>query len=306
MIHAVEESVFLALCIKMILNVPYIYDMDSSLPQQIIDKKPFLKVFSSLFRFCEYLAVKHAIAVVPVCEALYGMIQKYHPRRVVVLHDVSLLEDGEVRPHENLRANIGMAGLLVMYVGNLESYQGIDLLLESFALVMKKMTTADLVIIGGDRQELSKYASKARELTIEHKVHFLGPKPLAHLAGYLSQADILVSPRLQGENTPMKLYSYLHSGTAVLATKLPTHTQVLNSRVSMLADATPEAFSEAMLYLMCDQQLRAELGKAGKKFIVESYSYTSFRSKIFTLFDALEKEVGLDKTTVPSVFTHSQ
>jgi hypothetical protein len=74
----------------------------------------------------------------------------------------------------------------------------------------------------------------------------------------------------------------------------------------MLADATPEAFSEAMLYLMCDQQLRAELGKAGKKFIVESYSYTSFRSKIFTLFDALEKEVGLDKTTVPSVFTHSQ
>jgi glycosyltransferase involved in cell wall biosynthesis len=290
----------------MILNIPYIYDMDSSISQQIIDKKPFLKIFSSMFRFCEYLAVKHAIAVVPVCEALYGMIHKYYPRRVVVLHDVSLLQEREVRDHENLRANIGMAGLIVMYVGNLESYQGIDLLLESFALVVKKMTTAHLVIIGGDRQELNKYTSKARELTIEHKVHFLGPKPLAHLAEYLSQADILVSPRLQGENTPMKLYSYLHSGTAVLATKLPTHTQVLNSRISMLADATPEAFAEAMLYLLCDRQLRAELGQAGKKFIEEGYSYTSFRSKIFALFDALEKEVGLDKTTGSSVFTHSQ
>ena len=306
MIHAVEESVFLALCIKTILNIPYIYDMDSSLSQQIIDKKPFLKIFSLMFRFCEYLAVKHAISVVPVCAALYGTIQKYHPRRVVVLHDVSLLEGGEAMPHENLRANIERAGLLVMYVGNLESYQGIDLLLESFALVMKRMATADLVIIGGDRQDIDKYEGKARALTIEHKVHFLGPKPLACLAGYLSQADILVSPRLQGENTPMKLYSYLHSGTAVLATKLPTHTQVLNSRVSLLADATPEAFSDAMLYLMCDQQLRADLGKAGKKFIEGCYSYTSFRSKVFALFDALEKEIGLNKTTRSSVVTHSE
>jgi glycosyltransferase involved in cell wall biosynthesis len=280
--------------------------MDSSLSQQIIDKKPCLKIFAPVLQFCEYLAVKHAIAVVPVCEALYGMIQKFHPKRVVVLHDVSLLEDGEVRLHENLRANIGIAGLLVMYVGNLESYQGIDLLLESFALVMPKLTTADLVIIGGDRQDLHHYERQARALTIEHKVHFLGPKPLAHLAGYLSQADILVSPRLQGENTPMKLYSYLHSGVAVLATKLPTHTQVLNSRVALLADATPDAFSEAMLYLLGDQQLRTALGQAGKKYIEECYSYTSFRSKVLTLFDVLEKEVGFSKAPRPSVLTHSQ
>jgi hypothetical protein len=92
----------------------------------------------------------------------------------------------------------------------------------------------------------------------------------------------------------------------VLATKLPTHTQVLNSRVALLADATPAAFSEAMLYLLCDQQLRAELGQAGKQFIEAGYSYTSFRRKVLALFDALEKEVGLDKTTGSAVFTHAQ
>jgi glycosyltransferase involved in cell wall biosynthesis len=295
LVHAVEESVFFGIFIKFFFNIPYIYDMDSSLSQQIIDKKPFLRIFSKMFQLCENLAVKHATAVLPVCEALNRVIRKYNPRRVVVLHDVSLLENRDVRSGEDLRATLSIPGLLILYVGNLESYQGIDLLLESFALVLKRATDAELVIIGGEIKDIKKYEQRSRTLAIEHKVHFLGPKPIQHLWGYLSQADILVSPRLQGENTPMKLYSYLHSGIAVLATKLPTHTQVLNSRVAMLADAIPEAFSESMLYLMGDKQLRSDLGSAGKKLIEDYYSYTSFRRKTFDLFDSLENEIELYK-----------
>ncbi len=293
LIHSVEESVFFALFFKIFFGIPYVYDMDSSLSQQIIDKRPFLKYFSSIFRLCESFAVKHSIAVVPVCEALYRSIQTYCPRRVVVLHDVSLLEGSEGSHSEELREKISIPGLLVMYVGNLEAYQGIDLLLDSFALVLQKTTKADLVIIGGVPQDISTYQKKARELTIEHKVHFLGPKRIEHLGGYLAQADIVVSPRLQGENTPMKLYSYLHSGKALLATNLSTHTQVLNSRVAMLADPTPAAFSEAMVELIGDQRLRSELGQAGQQLIEDCYSYASFRAKIFGLFDTLEQELGM-------------
>ena len=291
LIHSVEESVFFALLFKFFWGIPYVYDMDSSLSQQIIDKKPYLKCFSSIFRLCESFAVRHAIAVVPVCEALYRSIQPYCPRRVVVLHDVSLLEGSEGSRSEELREKISIPGLLVMYVGNLESYQGIDLLLDSFALALQKTTPADLVVIGGVPKDIGTYQKKAHDLTIEHKVHFLGPKPIEHLGGYLAQADIVVSPRLQGENTPMKLYSYLHSGKALLATNLSTHTQVLNSRVAMLADPTPEAFSEALVALMCDQRLRSALGQAGKQLIEDCYSYANFRAKIFGLFDTLEQEL---------------
>ena len=47
---------------------------------------------------------------------------------------------------------------------------------------------------------------------------------------------MLVSPRLKGLNTPMKIYSYLDSGSAVLATRLRTHTQVLDDRLAYLVD----------------------------------------------------------------------
>jgi len=197
-----------------------------------------------------------------------------------------------------MKAELGIKGLLLMYVGNLEPYQGIDLLLESFALIVRKTDQADLVIIGGQPADIQKYQRKSWRLGIQAKVHFLGPKPVEHLGQYLSEADILISPRIKGNNTPMKLYSYLHSAKPVLATNLPTHTQVIDSRVALLVDPDIEAFSNAMLRLIEDKNLRAELGMAGKKLIEEKFTYSAFREKLNGVFDWLETELRREQKPV--------
>ncbi|HCF25736.1 MAG TPA: glycoside hydrolase [Cyanobacteria bacterium UBA11049] len=191
---------------------------------------------------------------------------------------------------DNLRSKLNISGLLLMYVGNLEAYQGIALLLESFALVLK-LNRVDLVIIGGETSDIEKYQKQACDLKIDRQVHFLASKPVEDLGAYLSQADILVSPRIKGKNTPMKIYSYLDSGKAVLATSLPTHTQILNSQVAMLAEPSAEKFSKAMLCLMKDETLRQKLGKAGKKLIEENFSYAAFNKRLNDLFDWLQTEI---------------
>lgn len=201
---------------------------------------------------------------------------------------------------ENLRVKLGISGLLLMYVGSLEAYQGIDLLLESFALVLKKLAQVDLVIIGGETSDIQKYQKKARCLSIHRQVHFLGPKPVEDLGLYLSQVDILVSPRITGKNTPMKIYSYLDSGQAVLATDLPTHTQLLDSRVAMLAEPSAEKFSKGMLRLMEDETLRRKLGTAGKKLISEKFSYDAFCEKLNDLFDWLQTEIEQEYNVIAS------
>src|SRR5262249_43554421 len=86
-IHAVEESVFIALVLKWLFKIPYVYDMDSSLAQQLVEKHPFLSPFTRLFNFFEGLAVRNAKAVVPVCAALAESIEKYHPEKIVILWD---------------------------------------------------------------------------------------------------------------------------------------------------------------------------------------------------------------------------
>ncbi|ASC73181.1 hypothetical protein XM38_041430 [Halomicronema hongdechloris C2206] len=197
-------------------------------------------------------------------------------------------------PHasNNLKKQFYIKGCLVMYVGNLEAYQGIDLLLESFSLVLKELAEATLVIIGGDPNHIQRYRGQAKYLGIEGRVHWLGSKPVEALPSYLSQADILVSPRVQGVNTPMKLYSYLGSGKATLVTDLPTHTQLVDETVAMIAVPEPKAFSKGMLSLIRDANLRSRLGIAGQKLIEENFSRQAFCDRLNSLYDWLENEIG--------------
>ncbi len=300
-VHAVEESVLIALLFKWLFRCPCIYDMDSSLVKQMIEQKPFLGAIAGPLRFWEKLAVRHAHAVVPVCEALKETVATYRPNKVVVVQDVSLLPD-TVEPSSeawtgSLKASLGCDGVLVMYVGNLEPYQGIGLLLESFALVRQQNNQAHLVIIGGERADIEAHRKQASQLDITAHVNFLGPQPVSDLASYLAQADILVSPRIRGNNTPMKLYSYLHSGKALVATDLLTHTQVLNPHVSILAEPSPAAFAQGLLGLINNPERRLMLGKAGKKLVEEEYSYTAFRTKLDGLYNWLAREFDRDSVS---------
>jgi hypothetical protein len=93
LIHAVEEAVFIALFVHVVFGIPYIYDMDSSLPQQMVDKYPFLSKLRPFMNFFEGIAIKHAKVIVPVCEALACDIEKkYHPNKIVLLPDISLVQ----------------------------------------------------------------------------------------------------------------------------------------------------------------------------------------------------------------------
>lgn len=291
LVHAVEESVFMAMVLKLLFKIPYVYDMDSSLAQQIVEQSPRLAPFARLLNFFEGLAVKHAKAVVPVCDALATVIERHTPEKVVVLQDVSLLNEEMPQNPEDVRQLLAIDGLLFMYVGNLQSYQGVDLLLQGFALALQKTDQADLVIIGGETHDIQKYQERCCELGIQRRVHFLGPRPIEHLSAYLAQADVLVSPRIKGNNTPMKIYSYLDSGKPLLATDLPTHTQVLNNDVALLATPTSDAFAAGLLRLIDDRDLRLQLGAAGKQLIQEKFTYTSFRNRANGLFDWLKTEL---------------
>ena len=292
-VHAVEEAVFMGLLLKWLFGIPYVYDMDSALVGQMLEQRPRLfKPFRFLLFGIERVAVRNALAIVPVCDALMEDIVKYKPDKVVVLRDISLLGPTHHSDQEDLRAANGIQGTMIMYVGNLEPYQGIDLLLEGFSLASKQEDSSHLVIIGGKDSQISQYRAKVDAFGITGRVHFIGPRPIERLANYLSQADILVSPRISGNNTPMKIYSYLDSGKPLLATRLPTHTQVLDERVALLVENSPERFAEGLLQLVQDEGLRRRLGEHGKRLIQERHTLRIFREGLNQLYEWLKLEAA--------------
>ncbi|NOQ87375.1 MAG: glycosyltransferase [Gammaproteobacteria bacterium] len=224
-----------------------------------------------------------------MCDALAEEAGKYRDNNIVILKDVSLVGQQESSAKAaDLRSELDLSGNLVMYIGNLESYQGIDLLLQSFLLVSQQNAEASLVIIGGSEKDIAKYRELTSQLGIEKQVYLLGPRPVGQIRHYMAQADVLVSPRTQGLNTPMKVYSYLDSGVAVLATRLSTHTQVMNDDIAMLAAPESDAFSKALLKLLADKELRIQLAAAAGETMQREHNYAAFRQKVHGLYARLE------------------
>ena len=293
LIHAAEESAFIAVICKFLFGVPFVYDMDSSLSMQLVDRWWWLKPFKPIFNFLEGQLIRQSIAVIPVCDAL-GELAKLHGKtESIVLSDVSLLSDTE--QNESLRTTLGLAAnsILCLYSGNLEKYQGIDLLLHALSIATQSNSALVAVIIGGNLADCQRYALLIEKLALGKNAFLIGPRPIEQLNGFLSQADILVTPRITGNNTPMKIYSYLHSGKPMVATRLQTHTQVLNDQVAILTEATPEAFAQGLLALASDPALRQTIGAAAKALAEAKYTYPVFKRSLNRIYDSIERANGL-------------
>jgi len=293
LIHAVEEAVFMALVLQKVFKIPYVYDMDSCMSVQIVDKFPALGFARRAMEWPEKAAITRSNGVLPVCKSLEDMVRNHAPDTLTTrLEDITLLEKNEDGT-EDLRQDLGIAGTLLMYVGNLEKYQGIDLLLAGMREALNQREDLALVLIGGSEEDLGLYRARIKELDLDAKVFFCGPRPVTMLAFYLSQADILVSPRTQGNNTPMKIYSYLDSGKPVLATDLPTHTQILDERISCLVEPVAADMSRGILELAGDAGRRQKIGMQARQRVADEYSLPAFERKLRTFYQTLQVRLGI-------------
>lgn len=279
-IHAVEEAIFPAVFFNLFTRRKLVYDMDSSLSDQLTDKWRLLKPLHKVFEWFERATVRQTTAVLAVCEDLAVKVRPWvGENRVVVLPDVPVGDADVKEPVESLRAVTGPDAVIGLYVGNLERYQGIDLLLDGLEKLPRSVNI-QVVIIGGDPAHVQHYRERAQSMGIADRMHFLGVRPVAHLNAYLSQADILISPRTLGQNTPMKVYSYMQSGRAILATDIRSHTQALDRTCAELVPAEANALAGGLERLVCDQELRRRLGAAAREKAQSEYSLPVFRRKL--------------------------
>ena len=295
-IHAVEESVFMAILIKTLFGTPYIYDMDSSLPRQITDQLPPLKLIGSFLGWFERLAVRHSKGVVAVCQALEDVAASHSESVPIVrIEDASLLTQETTEEVAQPNSVLNLEGEILMYVGNLQTYQGIDLLLDAFTHVYHHSPDVQLVVIGGSDEDIAKYRAKAQAFSISDRTHFLGPRPIDQLGAYLEQADILVSPRTLGSNTPMKIFSYLESGIPVLATKLHMHTQVLDDEIAVLVEDNPLDMARGICSLLHDRNLRHRISTAAQERIRQQFCSELLDSKLTEFYQELETNLGVTR-----------
>jgi glycosyltransferase involved in cell wall biosynthesis len=301
LIHAVEEAAFIAAAMQRAAGIPYVYDMDSSLAEQLVDAYPGLQFAFGTLRRCEALAVRHSLGVLTVCAALEDVAHAHAPDKPIGrVEDTTLLGTQPHSSNGQSADTLMLEGIdgqvpVAMYVGNLEHYQGIGLLLEGFRHALGRVPNAHLIVVGGLLEDIAHYGRRATNLGISGQVHFIGPRPISQLDELFRRAHVLVSPRLKGLNTPMKIYSYLDSGTAVLATRLRTHTQVLDDRTAYLVEPEPEAFGDGLAELLSNPVLRQRLASEAKAYVQQEFTPEAARRKLGSFYSKMEaKAIGAE------------
>jgi glycosyltransferase involved in cell wall biosynthesis len=294
LVHAVEDGVFVALRLRARFGLPFVYDMDSLMSEQVAAKPVVGPLAASVFETLERAAVRHAVHCLCVCPHLRDVARRDAPNeRLTVLTDFPLVEPraatGDVA--ERVGRAHAEGRLVAAYVGNLEPYQGVDEMLRAVRTMGDTAQGVRVHVYGGPAPAMDRMRAEYADLVAAGAVEFCGSIAVDRLGEVLSSSDILLSPRKVGTNTPMKLYGYLASGRPVLATDIVSHTQVLDASQAELVAPTPEALAAGLTRLVADPVRRDRLGRAGADLVRRRHSREVFTRTLTEVYAGIERRL---------------
>jgi glycosyltransferase involved in cell wall biosynthesis len=286
-VHAVEEAAHLIAPFARRFRVPLVVDIDSSIPDQL-QESGFARRGPLLWaaRRLEARALAEATAVVTVCTSLTeGVKARVPTARVFQVEDPPLLDDFTPPPAHavaTFRASLGLdARPVVLYSGNFEPYQGVELLVAAAA----RLPSAQFLFMGGAPEQVE--AMRRQAVTGGGACVFAGRRPPAELPLFLAASDLLCSPRVKGANTPFKVYTYLASGKPLVATRIVTHTQLLDDKTSWLVEPTAEGLAAGIATALSkpfESELRA---RRGRTLVENEYSAARYAAKVAAAYKAV-------------------
>ncbi len=293
-VHAHEEAVFFLRFLKPIFRYRLIYDMHSSLPEQLKNYQfTTSKLLIGLFERLEASCLRAADAVITICPELarYAKPLMPDPSRHFLIEN-SIFEPVRLAPGTRRVADAPVDApalpanrRIVLYAGTFEVYQGLDILLDAFVVAHAACPDALLVLVGGTATQVERLRRRAAALGIGDDVLVLERMPQAKAARYTQAADVLVSPRCTGTNTPLKIYEQLASGVPLVATNILSHTQVLDDRVAFMVDPTPESLARGLITALTDEAARAEVAGNAQRLYAEAYSRPVYEAKLRAVLD---------------------
>jgi len=279
-----EEAGWWGTLLARIWKIPHLYDMHSSLPQQL-DNFEFTRsaLIKGTFIWLERFVLKRSGAVITICADLQNIVKREgFGRKTILLENFLEFDHSDFGPADftAVRKKYAPDGeKIALYAGNFQSYQGVGRLVEAFARL--KDEPAVLLLVGEKGGKLRAMKDFVASLGISGKVKFTGQVSPEEVPLYIGASDALVSPRLSGTNTPLKIYSFLKAGKPVVATRLWTHTQVLDDRIALLTGTSAGAMAEgirAALFTEAGPRTAA----AAKDFADREYSTARYKEKLTT------------------------
>ncbi len=282
LIYTHEEASWLGVILAKAHLLPHLYDMHSSLPDQMDQHEhEHLRWLRKPFLWLESFSLKNAAAVLVISPELLRYVREkgFGDKAVLMENFVYFKEQEGIKDRrQKIRNDLAPDGeKIILYSGNFRPYQGLRLLLEAAAEI--DTTDVVFVLMGSRGKDGERTRKRAERLNIIQKVRFIEEVPPDRIPDYLSAADVLVSPRLTGHGIPLKIYSYLRSGTPIVATRITAHTQILDEQTAILVDPDRDHLAEGLSFALSQPEARKRALEA-KQRADRKHTYPHYLEKM--------------------------
>jgi glycosyltransferase involved in cell wall biosynthesis len=297
-IHAVEEAAFPAAMLARRHGIPLLYDMQSSLAEQLawLDPMGLAPTRRALNAMERWLLRRSSLVVTSagLAARVRAMVPEVPVRE---WHFPSAPTDSTPVGVQSLRNELGLSGSgpVVLYRGSFEAYQGLPELIAAIPAVRARVPDVTFVLVGADRANGLVAHENAGGLVTAGALRIVDRQPREAMASYLALADVLVSPRAYGGNLPLKVFDYLAAGRPIVATDIPTHRTVLAEDRAVLVAPRTEALAEGILSVLGDPERAQRLGTAARRYAQAHFGWSRFVDSVETLYAEVERDAPVGR-----------
>ena len=286
----IHEGALIGEMVRWVTGVPVLFDLQGGLVEELRDKG-FLKgdgLLVKTFRWLERridhgadLIVTQSAAMAEDLRVNFGV----PPERVHLTMDGVNTEDfrpGLATPE--LRRELGLPSdkKIVVYLGLLTEYQGVDCLLQAIPLVIRQYPAVHFLIMG---YPVEKYQRMAAAMGISDHITFTGRIDYARAAEYICLGDVAASPKLGKTEANGKLYNYMACGLPTVAFDAWVNREILGEYgvyASPIGD--PAALANAIVQVLSDDELARRLGQGGRERVVKMYSWANVARRLVQFY----------------------
>jgi glycosyltransferase involved in cell wall biosynthesis len=174
--------------------------------------------------------------------------------------------------------------IVVLFAGHIEEWAGVDIFLPLAKRIKESKAAATIFLVGAG-EFIETLLKKLSDEGLSEVLVYAGRKPFEDMPQYVAASDIALcifpNTLVSHAASPLKLFEYMASGKAVVATRVSGTAEVMKPKSGILVN--PEKYDElcdAVIMLALNEPLRISLGSEARRVCEENYSWDRLTDRL--------------------------